>query len=166
MEAIPTTFPTWDHFNSDLHEPIKMLRSSEGEKLALEENFFIEKLLPNAILRDLTDFEHEQYRKPFLNKGEARRATLSGPRQLPIAGKPEATVKLIDDYSNYLSNSFNIPKLFINAEPGAFLVGYARDFVRTLPNLKEVTVSGHHFIQEDSPKEIGEALLEWIDNLQ
>lgn len=164
MEAIPTTFPTWDDFNPDLHAPIKMLRSSEGDKLALEDNFFIETLLPSAILRDLTEFEHAQYRKPFMQKGESRRATLAGPRQLPIAGEPKETVQLIDNYASYLSKSYDIPKLFINAEPGAFLTGYARNFVRTLPNLKEVTVAGHHFIQEDSPKEIGQALLEWIDN--
>lgn len=162
MEAIVTPFPTWDEFNHDLHAPIKMLRSSEGDKLALEDNFFIETLLPSAILRKLTEREHAEYRRPFLEPGENRRATLAGPRQLPIENDPKETVELIDSYAKYLSTSSNVPKLFINAEPGAFLVGYARDFVRTWPNLEEVTVKGSHFIQEDSPDEIGKTLLDWI----
>lgn len=162
MEAIVTTFPSWDEFNPELHGPIGMLRSSEGDKVALEENFFIEKLLPSAILRDLTPAEHAEYRRPFLNAGEDRRATLEGPRQLPIAGEPATTVALIDSYAKYLASSNGVPKLFINADPGAFLVGYARDFVRTWPNLKEITVKGSHFVQEDSPEEIGKALSEWL----
>ncbi|UJF18450.1 haloalkane dehalogenase [Vibrio sp. SS-MA-C1-2] len=162
MEAIVCSFPTWDHFPKDLHEPIKMLRSEAGDKAALEDNFFIETLLPSAILRPLTDTEHQAYRKPFANAGEDRRATLAGPRQLPIAGQPEDTVALVVAYANYLANSTDVPKLFINAQPGAFLVGYAREFVRTWPNLQEVTVSGAHFIQEDSADEIGQAIVDWL----
>lgn len=162
MEAIVTPFPTWNDFPKELHEPIKMLRSPEGEKLVLNDNFFIETLLPATISRPLSGIEHAEYRRPFLNNGEDRRATLAGPRQLPIAGKPADTVALVASYADYLANSKEIPKLFINAEPGAFLVGYARDFVRTWPNLKEVTVSGSHFIQEDSPHEIGKALSDWL----
>ena len=162
MEAIPTTFPTWDHFPKDLHEPIGMLRSSEGDKVVLEDNFFIETLLPSAILRPLTPEEHEEYRRPFAEAGPSRLPTLAGPRQLPIAGEPAETVALIDSYAQYLVASKDVPKLFINAEPGAFLVGYARDFVRTFPNQKEVTVKGAHFIQEDSATEIGQALATWL----
>ncbi|SGZ15117.1 Possible haloalkane dehalogenase DhaA (1-chlorohexanehalidohydrolase) [Moritella viscosa] len=162
MEAIVTPFPSWDDFPKELHGPIGMLRSSEGDKLVLEENFFIETLLPATISRPLSKKEHDEYRRPFLKSGEARRAALAGPRQLPIAGEPADTVALVANYAEYLKNSTNIPKLFINAEPGAFLVGYARDFVRTWPNLKEVTVKGSHFIQEDSPNEIGKALVEWL----
>lgn len=162
MEAIVTTFPTWDEFNHELHGPIGTLRSHEGDKLVLEENFFIETLLPKTVLRPLTEKEHAEYRRPFLNAGEDRRAALAGPRQLPIAGRPADTVALIDSYAKYLSNSTDVPKLFINADPGAFLTGYARDFVRTWPNLKEVTVEGSHFIQEDSPDDIGKALAEWL----
>ncbi|MGF1906580.1 haloalkane dehalogenase [Aliivibrio salmonicida] len=162
MEAIVTTFPTWEEFNHELHEPIGMLRSPEGDKMVLEDNFFIETLLQNAILRELTKKEHAEYRRPFINSGEDRRATLAGPRQLPIAETPAETVTLINSYAEYLAHSNNVPKLFINAEPGAFLVGYARDFVRTWPNLEEITVKGSHFIQEDSPHEIGEALSSWV----
>ncbi|MFT4579332.1 MAG: haloalkane dehalogenase [Nitrospinales bacterium] len=162
MEAIVTPFPTWDEFPKALHDPIGTLRSGKGEKMALEENFFIETLLPSAILRSLSKAEHAEYRRPFLNAGEDRRPTLAGPRQLPISNEPADTVELITNYSNYLKNSKDVPKLFINADPGAFLVGYARDFVRTWPNLKEVTVKGSHFIQEDSPHEIGKAISEWL----
>lgn len=162
MEAIVTPFPTWDDFNPDLHGPIQTFRSPAGDKLALEENFFIETLLPNLVQRPLTEAEHAEYRRPFLRAGEDRRATLAGPRQLPIAGEPADTVALIASYAEFLANSHGIPKLFINADPGAFLVGYARDFVRTWPNLKEVTVKGNHFVQEDSPEEVGKALSEWL----
>lgn len=162
MEAIVTPFPTWDDFPKELHGPIGTLRSPEGEKMALEDNFFIETLLPGTIQRPLSKAEHAEYRRPFLNAGENRRPTLAGPRQLPIAGEPADTVALVGSYADYLSKSKEVPKLFINADPGAFLVGYARDFVRTWPNLKEVTVKGSHFIQEDSPHEIGEALSDWL----
>ncbi|WP_241238810.1 haloalkane dehalogenase [Colwellia sp. Arc7-635] len=162
MEAIVTPFPTWDDFPKELHGPIGTLRSPEGDNLVLDDNFFIETLLPATISRPLSEKEHAEYRRPFLNVGEDRRATLAGPRQLPIAGEPADTVALVASYANYLANSKHVPKLFINAEPGAFLVGYARDFVRTWPNLKEVTVKGSHFIQEDSPHEIGKAISDWL----
>ena len=162
MEAIVTDFPTWDDFPKDLHGPIGTMRSAEGDKMVLNDNFFIETILPATISRKLTQAEHDEYRRPYLNAGEDRRAILAGPRQLPIAGEPADTVALVKSYANFLANSHDIPKLFINAEPGAFLVGYARDFVRTWPNLTEVTVSGIHYIQEDSPHEIGKAISDWL----
>jgi haloalkane dehalogenase len=161
MEAIVTPFPAWNDFPAELHGPIGALRSPEGEKMALDDNFFIETLLPSAILRELSPAEHAEYRRPFLRVGEDRRPTLAGPRQLPIAGEPPETVALIASYADYLSSS-DIPKLFINADPGAFLVGYARDVVRTWRNLTETTVKGSHFIQEDSPDEIGQAIADWL----
>jgi haloalkane dehalogenase len=165
MEAIVTPFPTWDEFPKELHGPIGTLRSAQGEKMALQDNFFIETLLSSAILRSLSEAEHTEYRRPFLNAGEDRRPTLTGPRQLPIASEPADTVVLIASYTDYLANSKNVPKLFINADPGAFLVGYARDFVRKWPNLKEITVKGSHFIQEDSPNEIGKAISDWMPSI-
>ena len=162
MEAIVTDFPTWDDFPKDLHGPIGTMRSAEGEKMVLDDNFFIETILPATISRKLTQAEHDEYRRPFINSGEDRRAILAGPRQLPIAGEPADTVALVKSYASFLANSHDIPKLFINAEPGAFLVGYARDFVRSWPNLTEVTVSGIHYIQEDSPHEIGKAISDWL----
>ena len=162
MEAIVTDFPTWDDFPKDLHGPIGTMGSAEGDKMVLNDNFFIETILPATISRKLTQAEHDEYRRPYLNAGEDRRAILAGPRQLPIAGEPADTVALVKSYASYLASSHDIPKLFINAEPGAFLVGYARDFVRTWPNLTEVTVSGIHYVQEDSPHEIGNAIADWL----
>ncbi len=161
MEAIPTTFPSWEHFPRALHEPIQALRSPRGETMALEENFFIETLLPAAVLRELSEAEMAAYRRPFLLPGEARRPTLAGPRSLPIAGEPKETHDIVASYAEWLADA-PVPKLFINAEPGAFLVGYARDVVRRWTQLEEVTVRGAHFIQEDSPDAIGRALARWL----
>jgi haloalkane dehalogenase len=105
MEAIVPPFPTWQDFNKELHGPIGTLRSPEGDQLVLEENFFIEKLLPGTVMRPLTQKEHAEYRRPFLNSGEDRRAALAGPRQLPIAGEPADTVALIASYAEYLANA-------------------------------------------------------------
>ncbi|MEP5730344.1 MAG: haloalkane dehalogenase [Sulfitobacter sp.] len=165
MEGIPSVFPQMSDFPEGIQDVIGTLRSSAGDQMALEDNFFIETLLPAAILRDLTEEEHAEYRRPFLNAGEDRRPTLDGPRNLPIGGSPESSVSIIKAYGEYLLRSDDLPKLFINAEPGAFLVGYARDFVRSWPNLEEVTVSGAHFIQEDSPDEIGQAIVNWLPKL-
>ena len=165
MEGIPAVFPTMADFPTGIQEIIGTLRSPAGEKMALQDNFFIETLLPSAILRDLTDQEHAEYRRPFLEPGEGRRPTLDGPRNLPIDGSPQSSIDIINAYGNYLTNSHDLPRLFINAEPGAFLVEGAREFVRTWPNLQEVTVAGAHFIQEDSPDEIGQALVNWFSKL-
>ena len=162
MEAIVTPFPSWDDFPKDLHGPIGALRSAEGDKMVLQDNFFIDTLLPATISRSLTDAEHAEYRRPFINPGEDRRAMLAGPRELPIAGRPAETVAIVNNYAEYLANSSDVPKLFINAEPGAFLTGYARDFVRSWPNLTEVTVTGVHFVQEDSAHEIGAHIAHWL----
>lgn len=165
MEGIPAVFPTMEDFPAGIQEVIGTLRSPAGDTMALQDNFFIETLLPAAILRTLTAQEHQEYRRPFATPGEGRRPTLDGPRNLPIGGDPESSVEIIKAYGEYLSQSHNLPKLFINADPGAFLVGMARDFVRTWPNLKEVTVAGAHFIQEDSPDDIGRAIVDWLSAL-
>ena len=113
-----------------------------------------------SVLRDLTEEEMNVYRRPFLNKGEDRRPTLTWPRQIPLAGEPADVVAIVQEYGDWLVTS-DLPKLFINAEPGAILTGPQRDFCRSWPNQSEVTVSGNHFLQEDSPDEIGAALAEW-----
>ena len=106
----------------------------------------------------------EVYRRPFLETGESRRPTLTWPREIPIDGEPENMVQLVSEYAEWLSSS-QVPKLFINAEPGAILTGPQREFCRTWPNQKEVTVKGSHFIQEDSPTEIGSAIADWYGGL-
>jgi haloalkane dehalogenase len=139
-------------------------RSEAGEEMILEKNMFIERVLPSAVLRDLSEEEMTVYRRPFINPGEDRRPTLTWPRQIPIEGSPAEVVAIVQDYADWLSLS-SVPKLFINADPGSILVGSQREFCRTWPNQTETTVAGNHFIQEDSPDEIGQAILKWLQDL-
>lgn len=139
-------------------------RSDAGEEMVLEKNTFIERVLPGSILRDLSEEEMEVYRRPFKNSGEDRRPTLTWPRQIPIDGMPVDVVEVVQAYADWLVES-DLPKLFINAEPGAILIGAQREFCRSWPNQTEVTVSGNHFLQEDSPHEIGQAIAEWRKTL-
>ena len=130
------------------------------KRQVLDKNVFVERVLPGSIIRDLSDEEMEVYRRPFKNPGEERRPTLTWPRQIPIEGEPAEVVELVQSYADWLSKS-DMPKLFINAEPGAILIGPQREFCRSWPNQQEVTVAGNHFLQEDSPNEIGEAIAQW-----
>jgi len=160
MEAIVAPVPSWDGFPEASREVFQGFRSPAGEEMVLQQNVFVEGVLPGAILRDLTDTEMAEYRRPFLNAGEDRRPTLTWPRQLPIAGEPADVVQIVGEYSAWLAQS-DVPKLFVNAEPGALVAGPVRDLVRSWPNLSEVTVAGTHFIQEDSPDLIGKAVASW-----
>ena len=117
-------------------------------------------MLPSAILRPLAPEEHDEYRRPFLEP-EHRRPTLTWPREIPIDGEPADVAEIVQGYAGWLSTS-DLPKLFVNADPGAILTGPQREFCRTWPNQTEVTVSGNHFIQEDSPHEIGQAIVDWM----
>ena len=164
MEALVRPL-TWDEFPAEAREMFQGLRSPAGEEMVLEKNLFIEALLPGAILRDLSEAEMTVYRRPFLSAGEARRPTLTWPRQIPIDGEPAEVVEIAQAYANWLSQDAAVPKLFVNAAPGALLTGEAREFCRAWPNQTEVTVAGNHFIQEDSPHEIGAALSEWLAGL-
>ncbi len=128
--------------------------------MIIERNLFVEAVLPGSILRQLSQEEHDAYRRPFVEP-EHRRPTLTWPREIPIDGEPADVTEIVAAYAEWLVGS-DVPKLFINAEPGAILVGPQRDFARTWPNLTEVTVPGNHFVQEDSPHEIGEALAAWL----
>jgi haloalkane dehalogenase len=136
------------------------LRSKKGERMILDENAFIEILLPKLIIRTLTRTEMDAYRLPFIEP-EARWPTLVWPRELPIGGEPTDIVKIFENYGQWLLRS-PLPKLFINAEPGSLLIGRSRDFCRSWPNQQEVTIRGIHFIQEDSPHEIGSALAHFV----
>ena len=161
MEAFIAPVPSWDSFPDNEREPIQAVRSNAGERMILEDNWFIENLLPGTIMRKLSQVEMDEYRRPFLNVGEDRRPTLSWPRQIPIGGEPATVHEIISAYSEWMAQN-DIPKLWVNAEPGALITGSARDFVRSWPNLTEVTVKGIHFIQEDSPDEIGQAIADWL----
>lgn len=139
----------------------KVIRSPDGEEVILQKNFFLERLLPASVLRGLTPEEMEVYRRPFREPGESRRPMLTWPRQIPLAGEPADVVAIVENYAKWLSTS-SIPKLFINADPGMILVGAQRELCRTRPNQQEVTVKGLHFIQEDSPSEIGQAIAKFL----
>jgi len=163
MEAIVTPV-TWDVWPDVVTDLFKAFRSPQGEKLVLDDNVFVELVLPGAILRELSDEEMAEYRRPFAEPGEARRPTLTWPRQIPVDGQPPDVVEIVQAYGDWLARS-PVPKLFVNAEPGAILTGPQRDLCRTFPNQEEVTVKGVHFVQEDSPDEIGTAIADWYRRL-
>jgi haloalkane dehalogenase len=163
MEALVQPV-TWDQWSPQSRSFFERLRGAEGEQMILQENLFVESLLPRRVLRQLTDAEMEEYRRPYREPGEGRRPTLSWPRQLPIAGEPADVVEIVRSCAAWLAVS-PVPKLFINAEPGTISVE-ERAFYRSLPHQTEVSVRGLHFIQEDSPDEIGEALARWYTSLQ
>jgi len=163
MEAIVRPL-TWDEFPDRSRGIFEGFRSKAGEGMVLENNLFVERVLPGSVLRELTDAEMSVYRRPFSDPGEGRRPTLSWPRQIPIDGEPAEVTDVVENYAAWLRTS-EVPKLFINAEPGALLTGAQREFCRRWPNQHEVTVRGSHFIQEDSPTEIGAAINTWLDNV-
>jgi haloalkane dehalogenase len=143
----------------------RALRSEQGEHLVLDENFFVEVVLPRSIIRKLSDEEMAAYRAPFRDR-EARLPTLVWPRELPIEGDPADVVEIVERYGEWLAGREPLPKLFINADPGAQIVGRIRDFCREWPNQQEVTVPGIHFMQEDSPDQIGSAIREFVERLR
>lgn len=164
MEGIvaPVTWADWPKAATAVFQGF---RSPAGEQMVLEQNVFIEQVLPGSILRKLGEDEMAVYRRPFREPGEDRRPTLTWPRQIPIDGEPAEMVEIVRSYGDWLRTS-PVPKLFINADPGAILRGAPRDFCRSWPNQTEVTVKGIHFIQEDSPDEIGAAVAQWIPTLK
>jgi len=163
MEALVRP-ASWDEWPEIIRPIFKGFRSEAGESMVLDKNVFVEKVLPGSVMRGLSDQDMEVYRRPFLNPGEDRRPTLSWPRQIPLDGEPADVSRIASDYSQWMETS-PLPKLFINAEPGALLTGAIREYCRSWPNQQEVTVRGSHFIQEDSPEEITRALHDWISGL-
>lgn len=161
MEGIvcPLSWDDWDEKSAPLFQAF---RSDAGENMIIEKNIFVERVLPGSVLRGLTKEEMEVYRRPFLKK-EDRRPTLDWPNQIPIDNKPKDVVEVVDEYSKFFCID-NTPKLFINADPGAILIGKQREFCRSWPNQYEFTVPGSHFIQEDSPDLIGEGIFNWLES--
>ena len=163
MEAIVMPL-TWDQWPDAATKIFGLFRSEAGEELVLEKNFFVERILLADSSSGYTDEERSEYIRPFINEGEDRRPTLTWPRQIPLDGEPSKVVEEVKQNAEFHKDS-EIPKLFINAKPGSILVGDQREFARTWKNQKEVTVSGSHFIQEDSSEEIGIALRDFVENL-
>ena len=162
MEGIVKSME-WEDWNEDAKGIFQGFRSPAGEEMILEKNLFIEAVLPGSILRKLSDAEMNEYRRPFNDK-KSRRPTLDWPRQIPLENDTPEICKIVNSYSQWMAKN-NIPKLFINAEPGAILIGKQREFCRTWKNQKEVTVKGSHFIQEDSPNEIRSAIFDWLKGI-
>jgi len=158
MEAIVRPFFSWDEWPEATREFFKAQRTPAGEELILQKNLFIEYLLP---LRGISKDAMEIYRRHYRNPGPLRQPMLTWSRELPIEGKPEDVVEIVDSYSRWLSTS-HIPKLFIDGDPGGFLIGAQREFCRAWPNQREITVKGAHFLQEDSPSEVGEATARFV----
>jgi haloalkane dehalogenase len=166
MEAIvgPQYWDHWDKF--DMRPALQGLRSEKGEEMVLRDNFFIEKILPGAILRPLSAQEMAEYRRPFSEPGEGRRPTLTWPRQIPIEGEPADVTAIATAYADWLATS-SVPKLFLRAEPGGILAhGAVLDLAHSFPAQTEVTIAGLHFVQEDSPDEIGRAIAGWMGAMQ
>jgi haloalkane dehalogenase len=162
MEAIVAPLSQDDWRKMEIHSVLDTLRSEAGEALVLQNNYFIEEILPNAVLRKLSDEEMAEYRRPFSEPGEGRRPTLTWPRQIPVAGEPADVNAIAAEYTDWLRTS-NVPKLFLKVEPGAFLATERLvNIVRGWPALTEKTVRGIHFVQEDSPDEIGRTVAGWI----
>ena len=163
MEAIVQPV-TWADWPEQARKVFQGFRSPAGEEMVLEKNIFVERVLPGSVLRTLTEEEMSVYRRPYLAPGESRRPTLTWAREIPVEGEPADVVEIVSRYGAWLSSS-PLPKLFINADPGAILLGAQREFCRSWPNQREITVKGVHFIQEDSPADIGAAITEWYSAL-
>ena len=155
---------TWDDWPESARGIFKGFRSEKGEDLVLQRNMFVEAVLPSSVIRDLSEEEMDHYRRAFLTP-EDRQPTLNWPRQIPIDNEPAHMVKLVNSYGQWMLGNTSLPKLFINANPGSILTGKAREFCRSWPNQTEVTVAGLHFIQEDSPNEIGSAVAQWLGTI-
>ena len=163
MEALVRPV-TWAEWPEAARAVFQAMRSPAGEEMVLQKNVFVERILPRSVLRGLGEAEMAVYRRPYLEPGESRRPTLTWPREIPIDGEPADVVAIADDYARWLQTSV-VPKLFVNADPGVILTGAQREFCRRWPSQREVTVKGSHFVQEDSPHEIGRAVAELVRGL-
>ena len=160
MEAIVRPL-RWEEWPPQARSIFEGLRSAAGEEMVLEKNLFVEAVLPASVIRTLTAEEMAEYRRPFAEPGEARRPTLTWPRQIPIDGEPAEVREIVAAYADWLATS-DVPKLLVVADPGAILNGGQLEFCRRWPNQREVTVAGSHFLQEDSPDDIGSAIAAWL----
>ena len=163
MEGVTVPL-TWDQWPEAATKIFKLFRSDAGEELILDKNFFVERLLFNDPIKPMSEETRAEYLRPFINSGEDRRPTLTFPRNVPINEEPLDTHNEIKMNANFHSAS-NIPKLFVNADPGFLLIGSQRDEVRSWVNIKEVTVDGNHFIQEDSPEDITMHIKDFLASL-
>jgi haloalkane dehalogenase len=162
MEALVKPF-SWKDQNPEFASAFKALRSSQGEQMVLQDNIFVEQILPSFIQRTLSNEEMDEYRRPYIEAGESRRPTLTWPREIPFDGDPDNVFRIIDAYSKWLPDAA-FAKLFVNVEPGVITgMGNTREFCRSFSNQTELTVEGLHYVQEDAGQEIGIAISSWLD---
>jgi haloalkane dehalogenase len=164
METIVTPL-IWHDWPENARDIFRALRTGAGDEMILAKNLFVERILPASVLDPLPDEVMAEYRRPYMEVGESRRPTLSWPREIPFDGEPAAVHDIVRGYSRWLAESHDLPKLFINADPGSILVGRQRMICRSWPNQIEVTVPGVHFLQEDSGQEIGQHISSWLGDL-
>jgi len=160
MEAIVRPFSGWEEWSKAATPIFQGFRSEKGEEMILDRNMFVERVLPGSVLRKLTEAEMAEYRKPFLKRDD-RWPTLTWPRQIPIAGEPGDVTRIVAEYSEWMADN-DIPKLFVEALPGAILAGAVSEFCRGWKNQRETGVAGSHFIQEDSGPAIGRDIAAWM----
>lgn len=163
METILTPL-TWADWPESAVGIFQGMRSDAGEEMVLTKNVFVERILPGSVLDPISEEDMEVYRRPYLEPGESRRPTLTWPREIPIDGEPAHMVGVVEASEEWLSSA-DVPKLFVNADPGSIVGDRVREHVRAWPNQTEVTVPGIHFVQEDSGPEIGRAIAAWIGSL-
>lgn len=163
METIVTPV-SWDDWPEAARGIFQAMRSDAGEEIILEKNVFVERILPSSVMSPLSDKDMAVYRRPYLDVGKSRRPTLTWPREIPIDGQPEHMVGVVSANEEWLSGA-DVPKLFVNADPGMIMGDRIRELVRSWPNVSEVTVPGLHLIQEDSGPEIGQAIASWMDTV-
>ena len=162
MEAIVTMLPSWDDFSEGGRKLFQSMRTDAGETIILEKNVFVERILPGSVMRKMLPEELAVYQRPYLQKGETRRPTLTWPREIPVAGEPANVCNYAKNYCDWLTTTDNIPKVFFNATPGSILTGPQREACRKWPNQKEIQIKGIHFVQEDAPHEIGAGVKELL----
>jgi len=160
MEAIVRPFASWDEFPEAARRIFQTMREEAGEEVVLDKNVFVERILPASVIGELSAAAMAEYRRPFIDAGEGRRPTLTWPREIPIGGEPADVADIVASYAEWLATS-QVPKLFVNADPGSILTGSQRQFCRSWPQQVEITVPGIHYVQEDSADLIGAALAEW-----
>ena len=162
LEAILMPLPDWQAFAPEMQEMFRAFRSPDvGWDLIVNQNAFIERVLPGAILRKLSEEEMNRYREPFLEP-KSRKPIWKWPNEIPIAGEPADVTAVVDDYNAKLQKS-DLPKLLLYATPGAVIAAPLVDWCRkNLKRLKAVNVGdGIHYLQEDHPHEIGTAIADW-----
>ena len=160
MESIPCGWTRQNWPIEGLFDNFAALRSDAGEELVLENNLFVETTVPNGTLRQLEPEEMDEYRRPFREAGEGRRATLTWPREIPFEGQPEDVEAIVSDYAAWLPHAA-VPKLFIDAQPGLIVTGEIREWVKSWDHQEVVAVASKHFVQEDAPEAVGRAIADW-----